>query len=216
MAMKLRKHPHCVVTNFGDGAASQGIVAESFNFAAVYKAPIVFVLENNGWAISTPVTSQAGVDVFALHGIGYGIPSVRVDGNDVLGMIAACRRACDHARSGRGPYLIEAVTYRMSLHTTADDPKAYRRDGEVVEWEARCPIRRMELFLQGRSLLDPRAIEHVHSECQEEVMAARAKFIECAKADPKEIFDFMYETLPPELEAQKAEYLAKLKRMGIE
>ena len=104
----------------------------------------------------------------------------------------------------------------MSLHTTADDPKAYRRDSEVEQWEVRCPIRRMELLLKARELLDDTAIEQIHTECNDEVMEARAKFFETAKADPKDIFDFVYESLPPELEEQKAEYLAKLKRMGID
>ncbi len=216
MGMKYRKDPHCVVVNFGDGASSQGIVAESFNFAGTFKAPCVFVLENNGWAISTPVHKQTGVETLALHGVGYGLPSVRVDGNDVLGMIAASKQACQRARSGGGPSLIEAVTYRMSLHTTADNPKVYRDDAEVEAWEGRCPILRFERYLQKRGLLDEADAQRVASECEAEVLAAREAFRAQAVAKPREIFDHLYAELPAESAAQQAAYLAKLDRMGVE
>ncbi|MCC6909502.1 MAG: pyruvate dehydrogenase (acetyl-transferring) E1 component subunit alpha [Phycisphaerales bacterium] len=216
MGIKVRKDDAVVVTNFGDGASSQGVVAEAFNFAAVYKAPIVFIVESNGWAISTPLEKQAGNTVLAARGVGFGIPAVRVDGNDVLGMIAACTRAIDHARSGRGPYLVEAVTYRMSLHTTADDPKVYRKDEEVKTWEGKCPILRFESYLKSRDVLDDDAIARINEEIEAEVIAARDRFRELAVARPEEIFDFVYEQLPAELREQKAEYLERLKRKGVQ
>ncbi len=216
MGIKMRKDDAVVVTNFGDGASSQGVVAEAFNFAAVYKAPIVFIVESNGWAISTPIERQAGNSVLAARGVGFGMPAVRVDGNDVLGMIAACSRAIDHARSGQGPYLVEAVTYRMSLHTTADDPKVYRKDEEVKAWEGKCPIRRFEKYLKARNLLDDEAIARIGEEIEQEVLAARETFRQRAVARPNEIFDFVYEQLPADLEGQKAEYLERLKRKGVE
>jgi len=216
MGIRNRKDESVVVTNFGDGASSQGIVAESFNFAAVYKAPIIFIVESNGWAISTPIEKQAGNSVLAARGVGFGMPAVRVDGNDVLGMIAACSRAIDHARSGQGPYLVEAVTYRMSLHTTADDPKVYRKDEEVKAWEAKCPILRFENYLKAREVLDDEAIARIGEEIEQQVLAAREMFRQRAVARPKEIFDFVYDQLPADLESQKAEYLERLKRKGVE
>ena len=128
MGIKYRCDDAVILNNFGDGAMSQGIVNEAFNFAAVYKAPVVFVCENNGYAISIPVQRQAAIKELARRGSGFGIPSIRVDGNDILAMIVATTRAVEHARAGNGPYFIEAVTYRMELHTTADDPKVYRSD----------------------------------------------------------------------------------------
>jgi len=215
MGIRMRKDDGVVVTNFGDGASSQGAVAEAFNFAAVYKAPIVFIVESNGWAISTPIERQAGNSVLAARGVGFGMPAVRVDGNDVLGMIAACSRAIDHARSGHGPFLVEAVTYRMSLHTTADDPKVYRKEEEVNAWEAKCPIRRFEQYLKGKALLDDASIAHINEEIESEVTAARDRFRELAVARPGEIFDFIYAQLPEDLGEQKAEYRERLKRKGV-
>ena len=216
MAMRNRGDRSVMLTNFGDGAFSQGIVAESMNFAAVFKAPIVFVVENNGWAISTPIEKQSGVMELARRAPGYGIPAIRADGNDILAMIVATTRAVEHARSGAGPFLIEAVTYRMSLHTTADDPKVYRNDDEVKAWEGKCPIARFEAYLKNKGLLDDELIQRIAAECEQEVLAGRESFRRKAKADPREVFDFVYEKLTPELEAQKAEYFKKLNRKGVE
>ena len=216
MGMRNRKDESFVLVNFGDGAFSQGIIAESMNFAAVYKSPIVFVVENNGYAISTKSECQAGIAELARRGPGFGIRSIRVDGNDVLAMIAATQRAADHARSGKGPFLIEAVTYRMSLHTTADDPKVYRSDDEVEAWKAKCPIARFETYLKKKKLLDDAATERIASECEQEVLDAREVFRKKAIAKPREVFDYMYESLSPELQEQQADYFAKLDRKGVE
>jgi pyruvate dehydrogenase E1 component alpha subunit len=216
MAIRNRGEDAVVLTNFGDGASSQGAVSEAFNFAAVFCAPVVFVCENNGWAISVPVTKQCGVKELARRGAGFGIPSIRVDGNDILAMIVASNEAVKHARSGKGPYLIEAVTYRMSLHTTADDPKVYRKDDEVKAWEAKCPIARFEKYLKAKGVLKDEDFARIAEECEKEVLEAREQFRARAKANLREVFDYMYATLPPELEEQKREYLAKLKRKGVE
>ncbi len=205
-----------VLTNFGDGAISQGCVNEAFNFAAVYKSPVIFVVENNGYAISIPTEKQAATAELARRGPGFGIPSIRVDGNDVLGMIVATNEAVERARAGDGPTLIEAVTYRMSLHTTADDPKVYREDAEVDRWTIKDPITRFEKYLTGKGLLDAKAAEQVAGECEQEVLAARERFRHRAKARPRQVFDYMYEQLPPWLERQKREYFEKLDRKGVE
>ncbi len=216
MAMRIRKDQGCVMVNFGDGASSQGIVNESLNFAAVYQAPVVFLLENNGWAISMPAGKQVATETYAVRGIGFGIPSMRVDGNDVLAVIVAAQRACERARGGAGPTLIEALTYRMSVHTTADDPKVYRDDAEVKEWEKKCPIRRFEIYLKNKTVLDDGAIARIHEECEQEVLSARDSFRARAKAKPREVFDHVYAMPSAEHEAQKQEYLAKLERNKVE
>jgi pyruvate dehydrogenase E1 component alpha subunit len=215
MGMNYRNQPHVAMCNFGDGAASEGAVSEGLNFAAVYNAPCIFVLENNGWAISTPVSKQTASPVMAVRGTGWNVPSIRVDGNDILAMIVASSEAAARAREGQGPTLIEAVTFRMSLHTTADDPTVYRKNEEVEAWKRKCPIRRFEKYLTNCGLLDEASIARIARECDEEVLEGRDRFRELAKADPDEIFDFVYEQLPPELEAQKQEYLEVLKRKGV-
>lgn len=206
----------CVLVNFGDGAISQGAANEAFNFAAVDQAPVIFICENNGWAISTPVQKQAATESFAVRGVGFGIPSIRVDGNDVLAMIVATRQAVERARSGEGPSLIEAVTYRMSYHTTADEPKVYRSDDEVEPWKAKCPILRFEKYLISKGIIDQAGCEKVAEECEQQVLEAREVFRKRAVPKPREVFDFVYDKLTPELEAQQREYFEKLKRKGVE
>jgi len=204
-----------MLANFGDGAMSQGAVNEAFNFAAVDKAPIVFVCENNGWAISMPVEKQAATPALAQRGVGFGIPSVRVDGNDVLAVLVAVCAAVDRARAGDGPTLVECVTYRMSLHTTADDPKVYRSDADVEKWNAKCPIARFERYLISNGFMNQDECQRVSEECEQEVLAARETFRKKAVANPREVFDFVYEQLTPELEQQRREYFEKLKRKGV-
>lgn len=136
-----------VVTYFGDGATSQGDVNEAFVFAASNNAPVVFIVQNNQWAISVPVSTQSRIPI-ADRGLGFGIPSIRIDGNDVLASYAATARALHRARAGEGPTLIEAVTYRRGAHTTSDDPTKYRTSQEEAAWEARDPIARLKTYLQ--------------------------------------------------------------------
>lgn len=214
-AIQYRGDDAVVLVNFGDGAMSQGAVNEAFNFAAIDKAPIVFVCENNGWAISMPVEKQAATPWLAQRGIGFGIPSIRVDGNDVLAMIAATTEAVQRARSGRGPTLIEAVTYRMSYHTTADEPKVYRGEDQVQPWQVKDPIARFEAHLIHRGVIDRAGCDNVAEECEQEVLAAREKFRAAAKPNPHEVFDFVYRELTPELREQQADYLARLERKGV-
>jgi TPP-dependent pyruvate/acetoin dehydrogenase alpha subunit len=216
MGMRFKKDPSVMVVNFGDGAFSQGAIAEAMNFASVYKAPCVFVVENNGYAISTKAEHQAGITELAKRGPGFGIPSVRVDGNDILAMMQASKAAVEHARAGNGPYLVEAVTYRMSVHTTADDPKVYRDDAEVEAWEQRCPIKRFEIYLENKGILSREEMDRVAADCEQEVLEGREKFRTRVKANPREIFDYMFDEMPPELRRQQEEYFAKLTRKGVE
>ena len=216
MGMNYRSEPNCMVVNFGDGACSQGAVSEALNYAAVNTAPVVFVCENNGWAISTPLSKQSATTNLASRGVGFGLPSIRVDGNDILAMTVAVDQAARRARAGDGPTFIEAVTFRMSLHTTADDPTVYRAQELVDPWESRCPITRFETYLQRKGLLDSGAIDRIREECDGEVITARDRFRTNAVARPREIFDHIYGELPPELEAQKQAYLDRLERKGVE
>ncbi|NGN67819.1 pyruvate dehydrogenase (acetyl-transferring) E1 component subunit alpha [Streptomyces sp. A7024] len=142
-----------VIAYFGDGASSQGDVAESFTFAAVYNAPVVFFCQNNQWAISEPTEKQSRVPLYR-RADGFGFPGVRVDGNDVLACLAVTRAALEHTRSGQGPMLVEAYTYRMGAHTTSDDPTRYREDEERKGWEAKDPILRLRTYLENEGLAD--------------------------------------------------------------
>jgi pyruvate dehydrogenase E1 component alpha subunit len=215
MGMNYKKKKDCVVVNYGDGASSQGAVSEALNFATVYKAPVVFICENNGWAISTPTHKQTANHILASHGAAHGMPSIRVDGNDILAMMCATNEATERARNGEGPTFIEAITFRMSLHTTADDPTVYRNEDEVEVWESRCPILRFATYLTKKGILDSRAIEETLASCEEEVIKARDAFYAMPPADATEIFDHLYETFPKELQAQREEYLRRLRQKGV-
>lgn len=215
MGLTIQGRRDAVLVNFGDGASSEGAVHEAMNFAAVFTAPVVFVLENNGYAISTTLEHQTGQDILAARGPACGMPGVRVDGNDVFAVMTACREALERARAGGGPTLVETVTYRMGVHTTADDPKVYRDDAEVEAWRARCPIARFEKWLAGRGLIDEAGVRAVVEACELEVMEARDRFRERAVAHPEELFDFVYESLPEELREQREEYLARLRAKGV-
>jgi pyruvate dehydrogenase E1 component alpha subunit len=151
-----------VIVYFGDGATSQGDVSEAFNFAAVYDAPVVFFCQNNQWAISEPSEKQSRVPIYQ-RANGFGFPGVRVDGNDVLACLAVTKEALRRARSGQGPMLIEAFTYRMGAHTTSDDPTKYRDAGEVQEWAAKDPIERLKTYLLHNGWADDAFLADVDS-----------------------------------------------------
>jgi pyruvate dehydrogenase E1 component alpha subunit len=140
-----------VISYFGDGATAEGDVSESFLFAAINNAPIVFFCQNNQWAISSPVASQTKVPLFE-RGSGFGVPGVRIDGNDILASYAVTAKHMDDAREGAGPFFIEALTYRMGAHTTSDDPTKYRENSEVELWKTRDPLARFETFLRRQGI----------------------------------------------------------------
>lgn len=144
----LKETDRIALTSFGDGATSEGDFHEAMNFAAVYGTPTVFFCQNNGYAISYPVSEQTRSETIAAKAAAYGMPGIRVDGNDVAAVLVKVTEAADRARAGEGPMLIEAVTYRMGPHTTADDPGRYRESGEADGWEDRDPLRRVRLLLE--------------------------------------------------------------------
>src|SRR5213078_4320194 len=198
-----------VMAYFGDGATSEGDFHEAANFAGVWHVPVVFVCQNNQWAISVPLKKQTNSRTIAQKASAYGFPGIQVDGNDVLAVYAASREAVDRARAGDGPTLIECVTYRLGVHTTADDPTKYRSAEEVAEWERRDPLTRFAAYLKRKRLLD----EGLEAAVDEEIAAAIARFEATAPADPLVMFDHVYAELPPELKAQR-ETLAETLRSG--
>jgi len=212
MGLKYRGSDAVMLTNFGDGASSEGDVSEAMNFASVYKAPVVFVCENNGYAISMPFEQQTGVKSLAHRGPAFGMPGLRVDGNDLLAMIVATRRAVERARAGEGPSLIEAVTFRMEMHTTADDPKVYRTDDEVLKWQKKDPIVRFEQYLRVKGALNDADVEQIARDAVEQVLAGREAFRRRAVPNPREVFNFVFRRPSAEHDAQKAEYLERLER----
>jgi pyruvate dehydrogenase E1 component alpha subunit/2-oxoisovalerate dehydrogenase E1 component alpha subunit len=156
-AAKIRGESVVALCFVGDGGTSQDDFQSGLNFAAVFKAPVVFVCQNNQWAISTPVTSQTASRSIAIKGLSFGIPSVRADGNDVLGMYTLVQEAVEKARAGGGPTFIEAVTYRLGAHTASDDPARYRSADEVKAWESKDPLLRFSRWLDVQKILSSEA-----------------------------------------------------------
>jgi len=154
MAMRIKKDQKVVITYFGDGAASEGDCHEAMNFASVFKAPVVFVCLNNQYAISVPLSRQMACKTIAQRAVAYGMPGMRVDGNDVLAVFQATKEAVARARRGEGPTLIEGLTYRIAPHTTSDDPRKYRSAKEEEEWLAKDPLIRFQSYLRKKGLLD--------------------------------------------------------------
>jgi pyruvate dehydrogenase E1 component alpha subunit len=196
-------------TYFGDGATSQGDVNEAMVFASSFGAPVVFVCTNNQYAISEPVTVQAKFPI-AGRAPGFGIPSVRVDGNDVLACLAAMRWALDHARSGKGPAFIEAVTYRMGPHTTSDDPTRYRDKEEVERWRRRDPIARLEAHLRDRGEFSDEFAAAVQSDADELGAAVRAACLGAVTREPITVLDNVYVEPHAGLEEQRTAFGAYL------
>ncbi|MEV5593345.1 pyruvate dehydrogenase (acetyl-transferring) E1 component subunit alpha [Streptomyces sp. NPDC052496] len=199
-----------VIAYFGDGASSQGDVAESFTFSAVYNAPVVFFCQNNQWAISEPTEKQTRVPLYQ-RARGYGFPGVRVDGNDVLACLAVTRAALERARAGEGPTLVEAFTYRMGAHTTSDDPTRYRADEEREAWEAKDPILRLRTYLEAENIADQAFLDGI--EAESEALGKRVRSAVRAMPDPElmAIFENIYadgHALVDEERAQFAAYQA--------
>ncbi|MGH8911248.1 MAG: pyruvate dehydrogenase (acetyl-transferring) E1 component subunit alpha [Acidimicrobiia bacterium] len=208
-AEKLQESGRIALTSFGDGATSEGDFHEAMNFAAVFDAPCIFLCQNNGYAISLARQFQTRSETIAQKAIGYGMPGVQVDGNDLFAVYEAVKEAADRARLGDGPTLIEAVTYRIGPHTTADDPKRYRGDDEGSDWTRRDPLERVRIYLSERDAWDDEWQESIEREASNEIDRA----VELAEAMPPlgtgEILDAMFETLPAHLAAQRAELVGE-------
>ncbi len=217
-AAKYRQTDEVAMTYFGDGATSQGDFHEALNFAAVFQSPVIFVCQNNQWAISIPVSQQTRSQTLAQKALAYGMPGIQVDGNDILAVYAAAQEAVQRARSGDGPTLIECVTYRLLMHTTADDPKRYRKDEEVEKWNQRDPLPRFEKYLSDKGLLSDEQRSAVESEILEEIQTAidhAEKQME-TMGDPLDMFDNAYAEMPSYLKSQKEDLMHVLSEAGKE
>ncbi len=214
-AVKYRKTDRAVITYFGDGATSQGDFHEGLNFAGVFQVPAIFVCQNNHWAISIPINKQTRSRTIAQKALAYGIPGIQIDGNDILAAYAAGQEALERARSGDGPTLIECVTYRLTVHTTADDPRRYRSDEEVEDWKKRDPITRFQKYLVEKKLLSADKIEAIQTEVLGEIQTAVDNAEEQMQkmGDPMHMFEHAYAELPAGIRSQKAEFARELAEM---
>jgi pyruvate dehydrogenase E1 component alpha subunit len=196
---------------FGDGATSKGDFHEGLNFAGVLKVPVVFLCQNNQWAISVPLREQTASQTLAQKAIAYGFKGVQVDGNDVFAVYQATSDALEKARSGGGPTLIECVTYRIGDHTTADDAKRYRSPQEVLEWQKKDPIDRLKKYMVKKGLWSEAYGQQVHAKAQERVEAAVREMEDVAPSDPRDIFRYTFKELTPDLKEQMEELSEEIK-----
>jgi len=206
MGAKLDRKAACALAYFGDGSASEGDFHEAANMAAVFGAPAILFCQNNGWAISVPSTEQFAAPI-AARAAGYGFPGVRVDGNDVLAVYAVTKEAAERARRGGGPTLIEAMTYRVGAHSTADDASRYRDDAEVEAWRARDPIERYRRWLIARGTVDDAWVAATDAEAEAWVAEIRAALTALGPPPASEVFDHAFAEPPATVLRQRGELL---------
>jgi len=204
-AMKLQKEKKVAVAYFGEGATSEGDFHAGLNFAAVRKAPAIFFCRNNGYAISTPCSRQFASDGVAPKGIGYGITTYRIDGNDVFAIHETVTKARQHCLEGKGPVLIEAMTYRLGAHSTSDDPTLYRKEEEVKSWEEKCPILRLKRYLEHNQLWDAKQEKAYLTQIGNEISTAITIAKETPKPSLKSLFEHVYFEMTPALKEQYEE-----------
>jgi 2-oxoisovalerate dehydrogenase E1 component alpha subunit len=202
--------PTVAMAFVGDGATSEGDFHEALNFAAVFKAPVVFLVQNNKYAISVPLSKQTAAPSLGYKGIGYGIASEQVDGNDAMAMLAVLNKAVAYARSGQGPVLVEAHTYRLDAHTNADDATRYRDPAEVEDWGRRNPITRLEAWLRHEGLIDDAFVASVTARAEAFAADLRERMSVDLTVDPMSLFDNVFATPTPQLLEQRAMVQAEL------
>ena len=207
MGIQLDGAEDAVLCCFGDGATDEGDVNEAFVFAATFHAPVVFLCENNQWAISSPRRRHDTGSIFERAG-GFGFPGVQVDGNDVLAVMAVMREALERARTGGGPTLIEAFTYRMAAHTTSDDPTRYRHSAEVETWRLRDPIERLKALLARQGRADRGFFDSVEQEADALAERIRQGVRTMPTPPPESMFDDVYAQAHPVIERERAELIA--------
>jgi 2-oxoisovalerate dehydrogenase E1 component alpha subunit len=209
-AAKVKHEDAVALVMLGDGATSEGDTHEALNFAAVWKSPVVFLVQNNGYAISVPLAKQSAAPSLAYKGIGYGMPSHSIDGNDPAAVYSAVRAAIEAAAAGHGPTLIEAHTYRIEAHTNADDATRYRRSAEVAEWLGRDPLARLETYLRGIGELDDRRAAEIHAGAEAFAAGLRDRMNADVEHLPDELFEHVYARPTTNLLTQRAELRAEL------
>lgn len=214
-AAKLRGEDTVVLAMCGDGATSEGDFHEALNFAAVFHLPVVFFIQNNKYAISVPLSHQSVAPSLAHKAVGYGMAGERVDGNDVVALLAVLDRAVALARGGSGPLLVEANTYRMQAHTNADDATRYREDSEVAEWLAKDPISRMKAYLTGRGLLDDDGAARIAAKAEAVATQLRDGLSEDVPVDPQDLFRYVFAVPTPQLKEQSAMLADELARESL-
>lgn len=198
-AAKIKGDRIAVVAYLGDGATSKGDFHEGLNLAGVFRLPVVFLCQNNHWAISVPRSRQTAAETLAQKAIAYGFPGIQVDGNDVFAVYQATREALSRAKTGKGPTLIECLTYRLGDHTTADDASRYRDEAEVTEWRKRDPIERLRRYMEKQRLWNRAYGERVLAEALAKVEAAVREEEAIPPPDPADMFRYTFQELPEEL-----------------
>lgn len=206
MANNIKGEDRVVLAFVGDGGTSIGDFHESLNFASVFKAPVVFVIQNNQFAISVPRRMQTNSKTLAQKAIAYDIPGILVDGNDIFAMYTVTKLAVERARQGLGPTLIEAYTYRLGAHTTSDDPTRYRKDEEVAEWALKDPIKRFETYLLAEGIITEEYIQKLNEELELEVGTTFESIENTSDTEIEDIFKYHYEKMTPQLQEQLDEY----------
>ncbi len=207
-------NPLVSMVYFGDGGTSEGDPHEAMTFAGVFKAPTIFFVQNNQYAISVPLDRQTAAPTLAHKAIGYGLPGYRCDGNDVLATLAVTRKAVERARRGEGPAFIEALTYRMEAHTTSDDPTRYRTQEELDEAAKTDPIARMRNFLTQRDLYDDALEREIDEQAKDTATEVRAGIYDAPHGDPMELFDHVYQDPTGYFEGQRELLQAELQEGG--
>jgi len=215
LGCKLDHDETAVLVGFGEGATSTGDWHEAMNFAGVFQVPIVFLCENNQWAISVPMWQQVSGSI-AGRAAGYGFPGIRVDGTDVLTIYTVVRAAADRARGGGGPYLVEALTYRTQAHTTSDDPTRYRTDADVLPWKDKDPVQRCAKRLAARGAYDDAFRQAVSEEAERWALTMREKLLVAPVPHPAQTFDLVFANPPDSLMREKAEFIAALEPERVE
>ena len=205
-AIKYKKEKKVVFAFVGDGGTSQGDFHEALNFAGVWKIPVIFVVQNNQYAISLHVSKQTASRSLAVKSVAYGITGIQVDGNDFFAMFETLSEAAKHARSGKGPVLIEAVTYRRGAHTTSDDPTLYRNSKEENEWEIKDPVKRLRGYLVSKKLWKAKDDESLISKYKKEVEDQFSQYENYPPYKLEDVFRFHYKDLPEDLKRQRIEY----------
>jgi len=215
MAAKIRGDDTVFMSFCGDGGTSSNDFHTGLNFAAVFKAPVVFVCENNGWAISVPCSRQTASESMAIKAEAYGMPGVRVDGNDLLAVYRVCKEAVDRARKGEGPTLVETVTYRIASHSSSDDAVRYRDAKEFDAWKKKDPIGRFQLYLKHKKLWN----EAFEKDCVEGSKAAISEAVTKAEAlpmpGPETMFDDVFMNVTPQLKEQRQQLHDLMEKGGV-
>lgn len=212
MAYKLRKEKRVAVCVVGDGGSSKADFYEAINAAGAFKLPLVMVIANNQWAISVPRQKQTGAETLAQKAIAAGLPGIQVDGNDLIASYDAVHKAVERAREGGGATVIEALTYRLSDHTTADDAKRYREDEEVQEAEAREPLRRLRAYLEANGVWDDDKEQALREESAKVVDDAVQEYLDTEVQPPEAMFDYLFANMPEALKEQREAAIREAQR----